>query len=252
MPLLKNQRYEQFAQLVAGGKSPSEAYTLAGYSGKGAAQSANRLNKDAAVAKRIEELRMLANSIPVAAMWLSENYVMQGLKDVFTKAMEMERLGDAVRALELMGKRLGLFTDKLDHTFHWDGDVSKLDDGQLENLTYSLERLAYGEDRARIEAERRKVIAAPAPVSRAAAEVVETTAQDDTLEVGPDSHIVAPRRTWLSELERLEAIADRGAARAELRGLLPPGFRPTQGFLDMNLVERAEWLEANCPLPVEE
>src|SRR5215831_3927813 len=46
-----------FAQLVANGKTPPQAYVSAGYSENGATQSANRLLKSAEVAVRVEELR---------------------------------------------------------------------------------------------------------------------------------------------------------------------------------------------------
>ena len=57
VPALKQHKYECFAQAVARGISPGEAYTSAGYSKKGARQSAQRLLKKPAVRLRIDEIR---------------------------------------------------------------------------------------------------------------------------------------------------------------------------------------------------
>jgi phage terminase small subunit len=56
MPALPNLRHEHFAVLVGGGTPTTQAYLAAGFSGKGAAQSASRLVRVAAVANRIAEL----------------------------------------------------------------------------------------------------------------------------------------------------------------------------------------------------
>lgn len=158
MPALSNPRRELYAQLRAGGKKKSEAYAGAGFSGKGKAQSANRLEADAQIGERIRELCALAEQIPQAANWLNRNFVLEGLRKVFVRAMELDKLGDAIRALELCGKELGLFIDRSEHRFAWDGDPSKLDDSQLEKLTNALEGIAYGQDEARKRQEQRRVL----------------------------------------------------------------------------------------------
>lgn len=244
---LRNQKHEAFSTVVASGESFAKAYVYCGYSGKGAAQSADKLRKLPHVAARIIYLQQLAAGSKLAESWLNRTYVLTGLKKVIEKAMILDKLGDANTALRLLGVELGMFTERTDSTFHWDGDPGSLDDAQLETLTYRLEEKMYGQDRAQVEAAKRKELAAVGGI--ASSQVIDIKPEDDTLEVEPDSHIVVSRRTWLSELERLEGIADRGAARAELRGLLPPGFRPPEGFMGMDLGERAAWLEANCPLP---
>jgi len=58
MPLVKNPRHEQFAQLVASGNlSHAEAFREAGYSETGAKENASRLMTNDNVSARIEELR---------------------------------------------------------------------------------------------------------------------------------------------------------------------------------------------------
>jgi hypothetical protein len=57
MPLLKNQRHELFAQQIAKGLSATQAYVKAGYSEQGAAQSADRLLRNADLKARIAEIQ---------------------------------------------------------------------------------------------------------------------------------------------------------------------------------------------------
>jgi hypothetical protein len=63
MAILKNQRHETFAALIAAGKSATDAYVSAGFSAgrdgdtkRGAAQSASRLRRSPRVSARIAEL----------------------------------------------------------------------------------------------------------------------------------------------------------------------------------------------------
>lgn len=158
MPALPNTRHELFALYVARGENPAEAYKKAGFSPKGASQGAYKLKKIEAVATRIAELCFLASQIPLADDWLKKSFVLEGLRKVFVMAMDEKKLGDAIRALELMGKHLGMFVDRTEHTMFWDGDPAKLTDGQLEVLTRHLERLAYGDDKARLMAEKRQAM----------------------------------------------------------------------------------------------
>jgi hypothetical protein len=152
MPSLKDPRHEQFAQLVASGKGFKESYILTGYKGKGAGQSANRLTREPKVSARIVELRLLAQQIPLASSWLNENYVLQGLKEVVEKAMELGKLSDAVSALGLMGKRLGLFVDRVKPIVQYPEDISSLDDEQRTIVMRWLARMAYPDDPAAAEA----------------------------------------------------------------------------------------------------
>jgi hypothetical protein len=57
MSVLSNSKHEHFAQFVAEGLSPLDAYGRAGYSGAGAQQSASRLLRNANISRRIKELR---------------------------------------------------------------------------------------------------------------------------------------------------------------------------------------------------
>lgn len=171
MSVLSNPRWEQFASAVASGLTPSESYISLGYSAKTAQKSASRLSKVPQVKSRIEELLRLSAQSAVQAGWLNRQFVLNGLKKSFDRAMELDKLSDANTSLKMMGQELGMFTERHDVTV-WDGDPTKLDDKQLDKLTQSLETIAYGQDEARIRSEKRKVL------SEAGSAVVEFVVKD--------------------------------------------------------------------------
>lgn len=131
MAVLKNAKHEHFAHLVAKGKEPTAAYVSAGYSNKGAQQSANRLLKVAVVQIRIEELRQAiekpAREAAIEKAALEKSWVIQQLMENVSMAKSAEpvldhegkptgeykqNLAAANRALELLGKELGMFVDR--------------------------------------------------------------------------------------------------------------------------------------------
>lgn len=140
MAALKNPRHEQFAQLVASGKSATESYVCAGFSKQGAAASATRLHKTAKVSARIAELQLtVANAACIRAS-VDRQYVLNGLKTVVERCLQNEQVLDnrgkptgqytfqaagANRGLELLGKELGMFVDRSDatHRFESPADV---------------------------------------------------------------------------------------------------------------------------------
>src|SRR5450756_2045330 len=80
MPVLGNIKHEQFALLVAKGVSATKAYVSAGYSPKGAQQSATRLLQNAAVCARIKELRTAVAERVVSAEIRRRNWRVQVLQ----------------------------------------------------------------------------------------------------------------------------------------------------------------------------
>ena len=129
--MLKNAKHEHFAQLVAGGKTPPVAYVTAGYSEAGAAQSANRLLKNADVALRIAQLRKAveepARERAIEKAAVDKAWVLSQLIEVVKMAKQAEPVRDAEgnpigeyrqnlaaanKSLELLGKELGMFVDR--------------------------------------------------------------------------------------------------------------------------------------------
>jgi|SRR5579871_1665144 len=127
MAALNNPKHEHFAQLIAAGESATKAYGLAGYSEKGAAASANRLLKDAKVHARVQELQAAVSERAVEKAALDRAWVLDRLKENVERAMQAAAPVDeeghpcgeyryegqtANRALELIGKELGMFKDQ--------------------------------------------------------------------------------------------------------------------------------------------
>lgn len=127
MSALNNAKHEHFAQLVAKGEAIDKAYVLAGYSEKGASPSGQRLLRDARVRGRVEELRIAVQERTIERAAVDRVWVLEQLKTNLKRAMQVEPVLDskgnptgeytyegsvANRALELIGKELGMFVER--------------------------------------------------------------------------------------------------------------------------------------------
>lgn len=128
MPILRNARHERFAQEIAQGKTADEAYAIAGYSKN--RRNASRLKANEDIRKRIEEiLSQAAEYAAVTKAWVLETLrdnalIAMGLKKIKIatiisgKTAEFEvtdrEASAANRALELIGKELGMFKEKFE------------------------------------------------------------------------------------------------------------------------------------------
>ena len=88
-------------------------------------------------------------------MSLSREFVLRELMDNALQAKKNQEWPASNRALELLGKELGMFNHPEPV---WDGDLATLTDQQLLRITEQLERAVYGEDRARLEADKRRFL----------------------------------------------------------------------------------------------
>jgi phage terminase small subunit len=124
---LKNRRYEHFAQFIARGDSPAWAYASAGYRGAGARQSAARLLRQKDVSDRVEELKKAVSRIVVDKIAVDKEWVVANLVEIVARAMQAVpvqdregkltgqytfKSGEAIRALGLIGRHLGMFETK--------------------------------------------------------------------------------------------------------------------------------------------
>jgi hypothetical protein len=129
MPALSNPRHEHFASLVAAGETPTRAYVSAGYSPKGAATSALRLRKNTEICARIAELSTAVAERSVERAAVDRAWVLAHLKENVARAMQAIPVKDAEgnvigdykwegavanRGLELIGKELGMFRERVD------------------------------------------------------------------------------------------------------------------------------------------
>lgn len=126
MPILDNAQHEKFVQELVKGKGNGEAYIAAGYKAKNVAVAsacATKLLKIAQIAARIAELQKKAEDKAV----LTKTWVIKRLVENVERAMTAiavtDREGEATgeykyegsvanRALELLGKELGMFVDR--------------------------------------------------------------------------------------------------------------------------------------------
>lgn len=133
MAALTNPKHELFAQELAKGKTAEEAHGLAGYkaSRSGASQLKQNLNISNRVAELLQEREAIhgqATADAIKSTALTKEWIIETLKENVARAMqakpvktddEGEAIGEyqyqgnvANRALELLGKELGMFVDR--------------------------------------------------------------------------------------------------------------------------------------------
>jgi hypothetical protein len=150
MPALHNPRHEHFAQLVAAGQSPAHAYATAGYEERTAYTCGPRLLKTAAVRDRVTELRQKVAEVSVTRAAVNREFVLRELMDNAMKAKQNQQWSASNRALELIGRDLGMF----DGTSVWDGDPDKLTADQIRVLMGKIEQaIIQKRARAALEAQ---------------------------------------------------------------------------------------------------
>jgi hypothetical protein len=143
LAVLTNSRYEHFAQLVATGQSPAQAYAAAGYEEKTAYTCGPRLLKRPEVQSRVTELQRKVAQISVAHAALSRGFVVSELMDIVLKAKQDKEWSAANRALELLGRDLGMFSGQP----LWSGRLEDLNDEQLETLEGQLAALVQRKEK---------------------------------------------------------------------------------------------------------
>jgi hypothetical protein len=123
--MLANARWEKFCQaIVSGGHaSHGDAYIAAGYHCKPemADRCAYILMRKSPIMARIAELRVVEEAAIaklVEKVSLTREWVLDELVDNVKKAKEGEKFDGATanRALELLGKQLGMFVDRQENT----------------------------------------------------------------------------------------------------------------------------------------
>jgi phage terminase small subunit len=181
---LRNPRYERFAQGLAEGKPAYQAYIDAGFAKAGAAQSASRLlkNQRAGIRERVAEILQEREQIDAEGTKLAiertaidKEWVIERLRENVERAMQarpvIDRAGNptgsyvyngaaANRALELLGKELGMFIERRENKIV--DEFDNMTDEQVEawlderaearverrQRTHTLRRPRTGRDRA--------------------------------------------------------------------------------------------------------
>jgi len=135
MSALKNTRHERFAQELAKGKSQRQSYVIAGY--KTHISNPSKLAKDKRIVARVAELgseraKIDAMAVEKAAetLGIDKTWVMARLVENAERALQRVPMtnedgsvvgyryegGVANRALELLGKEMGMFIDRKEVT----------------------------------------------------------------------------------------------------------------------------------------
>ena len=162
MPVLSNPRQELFAQALADGKTAEEAHRLAGYkaSRSGASQLKQKLNVSSRVSellKEREKIHAQSTARAIERVSLTKEWILAKLIDHAERALqavpvtdrEGNELGEfqyqgnvANRALELLGKHLGLFIDVHEVSGPNKGPIQTQAVSAREKLLAELDRLS--------------------------------------------------------------------------------------------------------------
>jgi hypothetical protein len=117
MPILKNGKHERFAQGLAAGKSASDAYKGAGFAAS--YPNSSRLQRKDHIGQRVAEIldqkRCAADKAMATAAekaGLDHFWVLRSLRRNATMAARAGDRAASNRAVELIGRHLGVFIDK--------------------------------------------------------------------------------------------------------------------------------------------
>jgi phage terminase small subunit len=126
-------RRKLFAREYVRAGNQLQAAIAAGYAPGSADVQGSRLMKRPGVVAEVQRLEALRD----AEEKIDRMYVLKGLYDM---AEEADKDSDKIRALELLGKSLGMFVDQVEtHTTH---DVSELQEFSLEQLRATYQELS--------------------------------------------------------------------------------------------------------------
>ncbi len=103
-------RQQRFCELFIQCDSATEACLKAGYSEKGADRQASRLLRNVGVMAEITRRREAASK----RAEIDEDAVLKMLLEDREAARAAKQYGPAVRAAELLGRKLGMFKDRID------------------------------------------------------------------------------------------------------------------------------------------
>lgn len=138
MPVLRNKRHEHFATLVAQGITQTQAAQTVGYAPLSCAQQASVTIRLPQVAARVAELKAAITAQVAASTGIDKAWVVEKLVENAAGALQDQPLYDdeqteigrtapspanravANRAYELIGKELGMFVERVEHTGHID------------------------------------------------------------------------------------------------------------------------------------
>jgi Terminase small subunit len=146
MSVLDNPKQEAFCQAYSRLRNGTKAAIEAGYSASGkrsntAAVRASTLLKDPKIKARIAELDHELTKVATRSTGLDRAWVLDRLKQNADQALEERDRGAANRALELLGREVGLFTERKQILV---GPLEQLDAPRLQRLLALAEAAEQG------------------------------------------------------------------------------------------------------------
>jgi phage terminase small subunit len=158
VPELPNKRHETFVKGIINGLSGTEAYKQAGYdvtNDNVAGAAASRLLADVRVSTRIaeilgqrEQIADKATQKAAEALSIDREWVMRGLMEDRALARSLEIPSASIRALELLGKELGMFIERRENGNP--GDFDRLTTDEL-RTALAAELAQVDQNRSRLE-----------------------------------------------------------------------------------------------------
>lgn len=112
MSELRTDRQERFAQARARGLSLTASAREAGYASGTCHVRGAELGKNADVQARVSELRAELDQATIANVVADRRWVLQSLIEIADEAKKAKDRTAATRALELVGKELGMFIQR--------------------------------------------------------------------------------------------------------------------------------------------
>lgn len=143
MPVLKNPRYERFAQELAKGAKADAAFVAAGF--KSNRGNASRLNTNEEVRARVREILGVAAEETVCTIY----DIARQLDEDRQFARELEAPGPAITATMGKAKVLGLISDKHEHTGKDGGPIETIERTPIERARRIAFALSRGAKAAR-------------------------------------------------------------------------------------------------------
>lgn len=110
MAKLKNAKRERFCQEYVRDLNATQAYIRAGYSVNGAGQGGERLLKFVEVQTRIAGIQAKLSQ----KLEITQEKVLRDLEEIRTLALGADAFGPAAKVVELQGKHIGMWPNKLE------------------------------------------------------------------------------------------------------------------------------------------
>ena len=109
---LHRERYERFAHAMSQGQNQGQSALFAGFAASRSPQTGCWLAKRPEVKARIGYLQMQSSNTAIERVALSKSWVLQELRENILLAKQAEDCSAINRAIELIGKELGMFVER--------------------------------------------------------------------------------------------------------------------------------------------